>query len=67
MITNGYLLSRDVLTILKIKVDFIQITIDGGPKVHDLKRPLADGSKTFEKFYIIYITDSIYYQKFLYE
>lgn len=50
MITNGYLLSRDVLAVLKkMKVDFIQITLDGGPEVHDLKRPLADGSKTFEK------------------
>jgi len=48
MITNGYLLTRETLRLLKeLKIDFIQVTLDGNPEQHDSKRPLADGSGTF--------------------
>lgn len=50
LITNGFLLTRDVLTKLqKIKINTIQVTIDGGPEDHNVKRPLIGGGKTFEK------------------
>lgn len=48
MITNGYLLTRNTLEVLKnIKVRFLQITLDGGPEQHNAKRPLSNGEKTF--------------------
>ncbi len=49
MITNGYLLSRDVLKRLKqYQINFLQITLDGNPKCHDSRRPLKNGGNTFE-------------------
>ena len=48
MITNGYLLTKEALDILKsVRVDFIQITLDGSPEQHNKKRPFKDGSGTF--------------------
>lgn len=48
IITNGYLLTRNALEALKdSKVEFMQVTLDGGPDQHNEKRPLADGSETF--------------------
>jgi len=50
MISNGYLLTKEVieqLTALKIKS--IQITIDGIGENHDSKRCLKDGSPTFDR------------------
>lgn len=48
MITNGYLLTRNTLEVLKnIKVKFFQITLDGGPEQHNAKRPLFNGKETF--------------------
>lgn len=49
IITNGYLLTRDVLELLnKYNITFIQVTIDGMPEVHNKRRPLANGEGTFE-------------------
>ncbi|WP_305113401.1 radical SAM/SPASM domain-containing protein [Thomasclavelia cocleata] len=49
MITNGYLLTRDILKIINdLKIEFLQITIDGNPNEHNRKRPLKNGGHTFE-------------------
>ncbi len=49
IVTNGYLLSKEVAKILKNnKVNFAQITIDGNKEVHDKRRPLLDGSGTYD-------------------
>lgn len=49
MISNGYLLTREICELLNnLKVAYIQITIDGPKDVHDKKRPLIDGSGTFD-------------------
>ena len=50
MITNGYLLTRKTLELLKdLKVGFLQITIDGDRDTHNIMRPHVDGSGTFDK------------------
>ena len=50
IITNGYLLTKEVLlTLVQYKVRTAQITLDGPKSVHDMRRPLKDGSGTFEK------------------
>jgi len=44
MITNGYLLTRDVLTDIKeLSITSLQITIDGLPEIHNKMRPLVGG------------------------
>lgn len=49
MITNGYLLTPKVARLLKsLDVSAIQITLDGISDVHNKRRPLFDGSETFE-------------------
>jgi uncharacterized protein len=48
MISNGYLLNEKAFeTILKSRIKFIQITLDGPPDIHNHFRPLQDGSPTF--------------------
>lgn len=50
MISNGYLLNRDVATELKaLHVDKVQVTVDGPEEVHDARRPLKNGAGTFRK------------------
>lgn len=49
VITNGYLLTNDVLKRMKdLGIAYIQVTVDGLRELHDRKRPLADGSGTFD-------------------
>jgi len=50
MITNGVLLTRDVAQKLsnEYKVKVVQITIDGLPEYHNIRRILIDGSKSFD-------------------
>jgi len=49
IITNGYLLTHDVIARMKdLGIAYIQVTVDGLPELHDKKRPLADGSGTFD-------------------
>ena len=49
MITNGYLLARETVQVLNtMKVSSLQITLDGCENIHNKRRPLADGSATFE-------------------
>lgn len=48
MITNGYLLTREVAEELaKLKVTFYQITLDGDAETHNSRRYLADGGPTY--------------------
>lgn len=52
IITNGYLLNRETIQLLnKLKINFIQVTIDGTPDVHNRRRPLADGGETFDAIF----------------
>ena len=49
MVTNGYFLTRKNAELLReLKVSSIQITVDGAKEVHNTRRPLADGSGTFD-------------------
>lgn len=50
IITNGYLLTEEVARkLVELKVNNIQITIDGPKEIHDNRRFLADGSGTYEQ------------------
>ncbi|MGP8321664.1 MAG: radical SAM protein, partial [Methanosarcinaceae archaeon] len=50
IITNGYLLSKENLDFLiDSKVTFAQVTIDGPEKIHNVRRPLKMGGKTFQR------------------
>ncbi|GAU80078.1 radical SAM/SPASM domain-containing protein [Fusibacter sp. 3D3] len=49
LITNGYLVSQDILPILKNNlIRTIQITLDGSEEYHNQKRFLSDGSGTYK-------------------
>lgn len=49
LITNGYLLSEKIARSLKdLKIDTIQITLDGPRDTHNSRRFLAGGGKTFD-------------------
>jgi uncharacterized protein len=49
MITNGYLLSEEVINNLEeLNISNIQITIDGPAEIHDKRRPLKSGKGTFD-------------------
>ena len=49
IVTNGYTLTQylEILSIAKIRE--IQITLDGTGEIHNKRRPLKDGSATFDK------------------
>jgi len=48
MISNGYLLNREVVQLLvDLKIGTVQVTLDGDEEVHNKRRPHADGSNTF--------------------
>lgn len=50
MITNGYLLTSEVMTKLEsLEVQRLQVTLDGPPEVHDQRRYLSNGAPTFAK------------------
>lgn len=50
MISNGYLLDDDTISkLIQYKVGGIQITIDGPPDVHNIRRRSKNGVPTFEK------------------
>lgn len=49
IVTNGYLLNRDVVKKLnELKVSRYQITLDGKKEIHDANRPLANGGGTYD-------------------
>lgn len=48
LITNGYLLTKDIALKLKqLNVNNVQITIDGPPEIHNKRRKLPNGGDTF--------------------
>jgi len=50
IITNGYLLDGETARWLKgLEVHRAQVTLDGPPRVHDRRRPLASGKGSFER------------------
>lgn len=52
MTTNGYLLTKDVLSeLLSYDCRDYQITIDGSPSDHDCKRGLKEGGPSFQTIY----------------
>ena len=49
IVTNGYLLTKDVAEKLKsYKVRSAQVTIDGPKEIHDARRPMANGQGTYD-------------------
>lgn len=49
IITNGYLLTEDVVeNLLKNEIHKIQITLDGNKETHDQRRPLLNGKGTYD-------------------
>jgi len=48
-VTNGYSLEEYMPLLLKGKIREIQVTLDGTEKIHDSRRFLKGGGKTFEK------------------
>ena len=49
IVTNGYLLTRDVVTKMNdLQISSIQITIDGTKDTHDARRPHVDGQGTYD-------------------
>lgn len=48
-VTNGYTLEEYMPILLKGKIREIQVTLDGTEKIHDSRRFLKGGGKTFEK------------------
>ncbi|MDR0970481.1 MAG: radical SAM protein [Lentimicrobiaceae bacterium] len=52
MITNGYLMNKEVLNqLFKLRINSLQITIDGPKEIHDTRRFLLNGKGTFDKIY----------------
>lgn len=50
IVTNGYLLTKTVAENLRqMGVETAQVTLDGPKDVHDARRPLAGGKKTFDR------------------
>ena len=50
IITNGYLLKREVAERLRdMNVETVQVTLDGPRDVHDKRRPLSNGKGTFDR------------------
>lgn len=50
IVTNGYLLDGKTASRLKdLKVTRAQVTLDGPPEIHDRRKPLAGGGKTFRR------------------
>ena len=48
--TNGYLLNEDMYgTLMDLGITSAQITLDGPPEIHDLRRPLVAGKPTFDR------------------
>ena len=50
MITNGYLLTREVVDrLVQLKVTMVQVTLDGPARIHNKRRPLKNGKSSFEQ------------------
>jgi uncharacterized protein len=52
VITNGSLLTRKMARkLVDFNVTRVQVTLDGPPEIHDSRRPLVSGGKTFSKIF----------------
>lgn len=52
IVTNGYLLTDDIAKLLiENKVTQIQITLDGDEDTHNQRRPLKDGTNTYQRIW----------------
>ncbi len=52
IVTNGYLLNEKIISSLKdFKVEYIQITADGPPHIHNRRKILKSGKGTFDIIY----------------
>lgn len=49
VVTNGYALKEYLPILTSVEIAEIQLTLDGPQQVHDKRRPLKDGSATFDK------------------
>jgi uncharacterized protein len=49
IVTNGYLLEDYVDLLAAHRIREVQVTLDGLPALHDLRRPLKGGGATFER------------------
>lgn len=50
IITNGFLLDQEIVDFLNLNgLEEIQITLDGVGDIHNARRPLRSGGKTFDK------------------
>jgi uncharacterized protein len=51
IITNGFLLHTFLDDLVRVRdtIQFVQITLDGPARVHDVRRPLAGGGGTFSR------------------
>ena len=50
IITNGYLLTKDIALELKeMGIGMVQVTLDGPKDIHDQRRKLVNGAGTFDK------------------
>jgi uncharacterized protein len=52
IVTNGYLLNTKLINkLIELKITRAQITLDGPPEVHDKRRTLKGGQKTFRTIF----------------
>lgn len=49
IVTNGFHLSEYMPLFKKAKIREIQVTLDGTSKIHDIRRSLKNGGKTFDR------------------
>jgi uncharacterized protein len=49
IVTNGYSLLDYASTLAEYRIREIQVTLDGSPEVHNLRRPLKGGQPTFDR------------------
>jgi uncharacterized protein len=49
IVTNGYTLEEYVDLLRQYRIREVQVTLDGMPSMHDIRRPLKGGGSTFEQ------------------
>lgn len=50
LVTNGYLLTPDLVDrFAELNVKYVQVTLDGPSRIHNIKRPLKNGGKSFTR------------------
>lgn len=50
IVTNGYLMTSEVSKLfVDLNIKTVQVTLDGSPEIHNKRRPLKNGEKTYER------------------